>query len=371
MPKKILITGGHITPALALAEELIARGWTNLVFIGRRHAFEGDSAISYEQAEIQARGIRFLPLKTGRLTRYLGLLSLISLLKIPYGVLRSFFLVKKEKPQLIISFGGYVAFPIVVAGFISGIPIVSHEQTLKPGLTNKILAYLSARVCVSWTKTLTEFPKEKVILTGNPLRRDLFKNPAKDPIQITTRPLLCFAGGSAGSHTINMTVKKLIRQLVKSYTVIHQTGNSKLTNDYHILQETREMLTDQEKKQYYPVPFLTAQELGWVYRHGDLFISRAGANTVYEIATFGIPAILIPLPWSGMGEQQANAEFLERLGLAKIIDQERLDSRLSEVIRYMLEHSHEFKKHASGVQNYIDGKATTKLADVVETFLTS
>lgn len=138
MIKKIVITGGHLTPALAVMEKLREQGW-QIVFFGRQHALEGDSSVSVEYQTITKLGISFISLTAGRLQRSFTRYTVFSFLKIPIGFIQSFYYLIKFKPTVILSFGGYVALPVALAGWMLKIPIVTHEQSVVPGLANKII----------------------------------------------------------------------------------------------------------------------------------------------------------------------------------------------------------------------------------------
>jgi len=153
MRKKIVVTGGHLTPALAVIEKLRQDGW-QIVFFGRKHALEGDPAVSVEYKILKEQGIPFVNLTSGRLQRSLTRYTISSLLKIPLGLIQSFYYLLKFKPNVILSFGGYLALPVALAGWILRIPIVTHEQSVIPGLATRIITHFAKKICVSWPQTM-------------------------------------------------------------------------------------------------------------------------------------------------------------------------------------------------------------------------
>src|SRR3989344_4966493 len=171
--RKIIVTGGHLTPALATIEELRKNPDDEIIFIGRAHATEGDKAASVESTTITSLGIKFYSINPGRLQRRFTRFTLGSLVKVPVGLIQALGILSRERPQAILSFGSYVAAPVVVAGWILGIPIITHEQTLRSGLSNKLIARFSKKIAVSWEESLEHFPKNKTVLVGNPIRADL------------------------------------------------------------------------------------------------------------------------------------------------------------------------------------------------------
>lgn len=367
---KILIAGGHITPALALIKELEKRGRKRIIVVGRKYAFEGDSGESFEFKSLKGIGVEFIPLVTGRILRSLNFSGVVSLLKIPQGFISAYQILPRIKPDIIVSFGGYVAFPIIIVGHSLRIPILIHEQTLSPGITNRLTAWLADLVCISWPKTERFFPTQKVIRTGNPIRPELFEPSAAKLIN-TDLPMIYVTGGSSGSQTINRAVGKIIPELIKHYVVIHQVGSSTLTKDMAYLLKVRDGLEMSKRQRYVLREHLNVRELAWVYKHADLIISRAGANTVTEIALFGIPAILIPLPWSGGGEQQAQAAMLADTGLAKIVAQEGLDTNLINSIHSIVHDLETYKKCAIKARELVEPQAARNLADAVDRLLES
>src|SRR3990167_6775375 len=170
---KIVIIGGHLTPALSVIEALPKDA--QILYIGRKYSLEGDKALSLEYQAITKKGIPFSAIKTGRLQRRITRYTLPSLVKIPYGFGQSLTILRRFKPNVVVGFGGYVSLPVILAAKTLKIPIVIHEQTLEAGFTNKIVAGFADKICISFESSHKYFPKEKTVLTGNPIRRTLIK----------------------------------------------------------------------------------------------------------------------------------------------------------------------------------------------------
>jgi len=205
---KIFITGGHLTPTLAVIEKIIKEKYPwRIVFIGRKFATEEDKLISEEYRVIVNKRIKFLPITTGRLRRFASWPTIISLFKIPVGFAQAINYLLREKPKLILSFGGYIALPIAIAGWMFRVPIVTHEQSRKLGLANKIIAVIADKVCMSWSDTTGINPGEKIVLTGIPIRQQIFKPPSKPSgiFNLINKhlPLIYIMGGITGSRKIN------------------------------------------------------------------------------------------------------------------------------------------------------------------------
>lgn len=365
MGKKIVITGGHLTPALAVIEELQAQGGWQIIFIGRKYALEGEKTISVEYKTINNLGIPFFNLTTGRLQRSLTRYTIPSVFKIPFGFIQALFLLNKMKPNVILSFGGYLALPVVFAGWLKGVPILTHEQTAVPGLANRIIAFFAQKICVSWPQTMEWFPKKKVVLTGNPIRKAVFMAGVK-PIHLEgvqeDVPLIYITGGSLGAHAINQVVAEILPKLLEKYWIIHQCGASEIYKDYEKLQTVSCKLSTIAKRRYFLTKYVENKDIGWVLNSADLVISRSGANIVSELAALGKPAILIPLPWAGGGEQIENAKILENAGMAKILRQENLSGEiLLNTIDSLIAEIEKYKENAEKAKNLVKLDAARKI----------
>lgn len=330
---RFLLTGGHITPALAVIAELRRRGFNDSVFVGRRRTMRGDKRDSAEFEVISHRlGIPFINLTTGKIVRFSNISEffdfLINISKLPLGFIRAFVILLKHRPKVIISFGGYLAIPIVICGKLLGIPSVTHEQTVVTGIANKIVAKFVNKVLVSWEESLKYFDKAKVVLTGNPVRQEVFNITTNSFVINEKLPTIYVTGGNQGAHVINETVSAIIEQLLKKYNVIHQTGLTSLTRDYEKCLSVEKSLTGKTKGVYIVKGTIYGPEIGEVFNRGDLLVSRSGANIATDILALGKLAILIPIPWSINNEQLKNAKMLEHIGVGKILEEKNLTSEV-------------------------------------------
>lgn len=366
--KKIFVTGGHVTPALAVIEEIQRQklDW-EIVFVGRKYAMEGDSEVAEEYRLITNLGIRFLPVYSGRFTRTLGWSSLIAPAKFLLGVAIALRYSLKEKPQVIVSFGGYVALPVAIAGWILRIPIITHEQTYLPGLANRLIAILAKRVCVSFPETLNKFPQAKTVLTGLPFRRKIFSPPLKTDLTIDQGvPLIYITGGSTGSVSLNRLVYPIVPTLTRKFMLIHQTGRRSLNQ----AQSVRLQLSEKEQLRYLPLAFLDIAHHSWVLAQARLLVGRAGANTVGEVAATGKVGIFIPLPWSAAGEQQKNAQKLSAAGSALVLQQENLTpqlllNKIEEVITNIAAYRNQAQMLAEQISRTGDRRLTQEIINII------
>jgi len=369
--KKIAITGGHLTPALALLPNLQKE--YEVLFIGRKYAFEGDSAESFEYKTIKEQQIPFQTITTGRLQRRFSLYTIPSLFKFPYGIMQSFSILRSFKPDVILSFGGYVAAPVALAAFMLGIPIVTHEQTIKAGLANRLIAFFAKKICITFSESQQYFSKEKTVLTGNLIRKELYVVPHTSPFAIEEKklPIVYITGGSSGSHSINLLVGEILEPLLTKAVVFHQVGSSSLHDDLAMLSRKAKDLPENLQKRYAVQEHVRVEELAWIYHNADILIGRSGANTVYEVLVFGMPSIFIPLPWASLGEQEANARLVEKVGLGKVLLQDTLSSpTLLAAIEEMLKNNKTYKAHKEKGKKLIEEDAQDKILAVLSQVLT-
>lgn len=320
---KVVLIGGHLSPALSVIQKLKKE---NVFYIGRRHVFEGDDALSLEHEEIVKLGIPFYSIKTARMQRKITRYTFLSLTKFPLGFYQSIKILKEIKPDVVLGFGGYVQIPVVLAAYILKIPVVIHEQTLEAGFANKLVSGLAKKICISFESSKEFFPKEKTVLTGNPVKEEIIN--AKGEKINNKVPVIYITGGSTGSHFINNLIEKTLPKLLEKYIVIHQTGDSKKYKDFDKLKDLKNNLTKNFSQKYEIKKFLNANEAAKAISKADLVIGRSGINTVTELIYLKKPAFLIPLPFGQKNEQLKNAEFLKSLGLCEFIVQASLSESL-------------------------------------------
>lgn len=334
---KLLITGGHLSPALALIEELQkTKKDIEIIFVGRKYPLDKEKTLSLEYKEIERKKITFVSLEAGRLTRALSVNSLLSLIKVPLGFFQAFFIINKHRPNLIMSFGGYLALPIVFWGYVFRIPVFTHEQTIKPGLANRLISFFSKKIFVAFEEVKNNFPKEKTYVSGNPVKSSIFKI-EKKPFQIKKdRPVIYVTGGSLGSHSVNLHIKKILEQLLEKFIIIHQVGETKEYHDFEDLVLMKKSLSKEKKSRYFLAKHFFEDEVGYVYSLTDLVVGRAGANTFFELLALKKPALFIPLPWSSGREQQHHAEIFAKAGCGEIFHQIEPSEKLLRLIYQMI-----------------------------------
>jgi UDP-N-acetylglucosamine--N-acetylmuramyl-(pentapeptide) pyrophosphoryl-undecaprenol N-acetylglucosamine transferase len=358
---KIVISGGHLSPSLALIEKLKN---DEVFYIGRKHSFEGDKAVSLEYQEIKKLNVRFFTISTARMQRKFTRYTLFSFLKFPVGFFQAYKIIKNIKPDVVIGFGGYISIPVILAAYFQKIPSVLHEQTLEAGFANKFLSKFASKILISWSTSADFFPKEKTVLTGNPLKQAVI-NEKKNEEDKTERPLIFVTGGSAGSHSINKIIEDNLSILLEKYRIIHQTGDSQKYKDYDVLQNIKNNLDEKLKENYTIKKFLTPHEEAQAMKNADLVIGRSGINTVTELIYLEKPSLLIPLPFAQNNEQKMNAEFIKNLGLAEVLDQNSLEQKeFIEKISQMFTHIENYRLNKKIIFENSSGKIIKVLKDV-------
>ncbi len=319
---KVCLVGGHLGPALALLDS-IPSDW-RVVFIGRKHVFEGDGGLSLEYQTVTKKNIPFYSLTSGRLQRKVTGRTIASLPKIPLGYMQALHILRTQKPDIVVGFGGYLSLAACLAAKTLGIPVFIHEQTLRAGLANRIVGKFAKKICISWETSRRYFPAHKTILTGNLLRKAVVDSVLlfKKPNTAAKNPSLYITGGSSGAHAVNLLVEKTLGKLLETYSIVHQTGDALEFGDYQRLLKKKESLPNERKKRYTIQKFTDPSDIGATYRDADLVISRSGANTMTELLVMKKPCLLIPLPHGQRGEQIENAVFLKEKGLATVLHQE-------------------------------------------------
>lgn len=321
---KILITGGHLTCALSVLEELKSQEYTNIVWVGTKYSQTDSKNLSAEYTIINNQGIKFIDFKAGKLWRKVTLKTffkaLVNLFLIPLGFFNAIRIISKENPKVVLSFGGFLALPIVIAAKMANKKIITHEQTLTVGLANKIISKYAEKILISFESSAKYFPSNKTILTGLPLRKDIFISKTNKFKFNNLKPIIYITGGNQGANTINWRIFKVLPQLLIHANVIHQVGGSTITKDIDMARKVDNELPNDLKDSY--VFFENAyDEIGEIYSLSNIILSRAGANTIYEILSLGKLSVLIPIPWSSNNEQLKNAQLVAKTGLGFVLKQ--------------------------------------------------
>lgn len=324
MPKrKILLTGGHLGPLLSTLSGLDKEKFA-ITIVGRQFTFDKNITPSLEHQLLhQVLDYKYFTLNTGRFTKGNFFSVPKQIIRTIGGIFQAFSILKQSKPDLVISFGGYLSVPICLAAKLKGIEIRLHEQTVNPGRANLLIARLSQKVFATFKQSLGSFPKNKTKLIGIALHLPITSKQPKW-FKPSSLPLLLILGGSSGSHSINELISRNLIKLHSKFQVVHQLGENSF-NDY-------QKACKNKVDNYFPAKYLWPEQIAYFYQKADLVVSRSGANTFFEIIKFKKPCVLIPLPWSFNNEQLAQANILEKGGVGYIFNQTDSSQLLYETI---------------------------------------
>ena len=320
--KKIVMTGGgtagHVTPNIALMPALRNEGF-EISYIG---SYEG-----IEKRLIEEQGVPYYGISSGKLRRYFDPKNFSDPFKVLKGYTQSIRLLKKIKPDVVFSKGGFVSVPVVLAAKHCKVPAIIHESDLTPGLANKLAIPSATKVCCNFPETLSYLPKEKAVLTGSPIRQELLTGDAEHAFSLChfkdhNKQTILIVGGSSGSRVINTAIRGLLPELLKNYNVIHLCGKDNM------------------------------------FALADLVISRAGANAICELLALRKPNILIPLSAAASrGDQILNANSFRSQGFSYVLEEEDLsNTTLLEAIEHVFQKKEEYIKamENSNSRNSID-----------------
>jgi UDP-N-acetylglucosamine--N-acetylmuramyl-(pentapeptide) pyrophosphoryl-undecaprenol N-acetylglucosamine transferase len=325
-PLRIAITGGgsggHVSPAVAVIEELRRRVELDALWIGSRGGFESAAAADL--------GVPFSAIRVGKLRRYPSIQTLFDSVRVPVGTIEAWRILRAFRPEVVFSTGGFVSVPGIVASRQLGIPSITHEQTAHVGLATRINARFCDVVALSFDRSRRwlQDSRARIVVTGNPVRQIIHQGDAARVARFFhlpgDRPLVYITGGAQGSRDINAVVAEALPALLDDVQIVHQCGPRALHGDFNMLGAIAASLPPAQRARY-RVRERIGAELGDLYAAADLVVGRAGAGTVAELAVAGAASLLVPLP--GAEEQLQNALYLQEAGAAVILPQDELTAR--------------------------------------------
>lgn len=363
-------TGGHVYPLVAVAEELknqeAQKGIDlELLFLGEGNFF---------QEAAKSGGYNFKTILAGKLRRYPSLLNLIDVFKIPVGFLQSLWHIYWFMPDVIFAKGGYASVSPALVAKIYFIPLYIHESDSMPGLANRILGRLAVKIFTSFQISSAYFNSSKVTLVGNPVRKDLISGNREEALKSfgfeANKKTIFIYGGSQGAQKINNAILEALVMMVNNgWQIIHQCGtgqyNAVKSETDRIIKEGEGSYAESIKRSYKYFAFMDARQLASAYALCDVAISRAGAGSIFEIATLGKPAILIPLSTdSSRGEQINNATELARHGAVMIEEENLTPHILISQVMYLLKPEN-YEVISQNIKNFAMPEAATKIASAI------
>lgn len=309
--KRIILTGGgtagHVTPNIALIPRLKEEGY-DIHYIG--------SYTGIEKKLIEDMRIPYHGISSGKLRRYFDVKNFSDPFRVVKGCSEASRLIKSLKPDVVFSKGGFVSVPVVMAAKNHKVPTIIHESDMTPGLANKLCIPSASKICCNFPEAMEHLPKGKAVLTGTPIRQELFRGNPVNALQFTglkaNKPTILVIGGSTGSVTVNEAVRECLDELLQTYQIIHLCGKGKLDIAY----ENREGYVQYE---------YIKKELSSLLALADIVISRAGANAICELQALAKPNLLIPLSAkASRGDQILNAESFKKQGFSYVLPEEEL-----------------------------------------------
>lgn len=341
--KKIVLTGGgtagHVTPNLALLPSLQERGY-EIHYIGSYNGIE--------KKLIEGAGIPYDGISSGKLRRYFDIKNFSDPFRVIKGYAEARALLKKYRPDVIFSKGGFVSVPVVLAAKHFKIPTIIHESDMTPGLANKICIPSAAKVCCNFPETLQYLPEDKAVLTGSPIRRELLQGDRLTGLNFTglsaAKPIIMVIGGSLGAVAVNNAVRALLPKLLQKYQVIHICGKCHLDDSLI------------GRPGYVQYEYVDAP-LRHLFAAADIVLSRAGANSICEILALRKPNILIPLSAAASrGDQILNARSFEKQGFSTVLEEENVTS---DTLYDAIESTYENRR------KFVDAMEKSELSDAV------
>jgi UDP-N-acetylglucosamine--N-acetylmuramyl-(pentapeptide) pyrophosphoryl-undecaprenol N-acetylglucosamine transferase len=312
-------TGGHVFPAIAIADALRERDKNiNILFVGAKHKMEMD--------RVPAAGYSIIGLPVTGFQRRMSYKNLLFFFNLFASMLKAGKIVDNFKPDVVVGVGGYASGPVVRAAASRGVPVLIQEQNSYAGVTNRLLAKKAARICVAYEGMDKYFPAGKIVLTGNPVRRDLF-DPSSSREEALTwsgikgdRKIILVLGGSLGAGSINRAISENIEKIRQSgIELVWQTGS-------YGIRAAQELIAKTGYDRVHVHQFISRMDLA--YALADLVISRAGAGTISELCLTGKPAILVPSPNVAEDHQTKNAKALVERGAAVLVADDLAATRL-------------------------------------------
>lgn len=346
--RKIVFTGGgsagHVTPNIAIISEL--ENW-DIHYIGSRKGIEKEL--------IEKINIPYYGISSGKLRRYIDFENIVDVFRVMKGFAEARRLLKKLKPNLVFSKGGFVSVPVVIAAKSLGIPIFIHESDMTPGLANKISTRFATKIFTSFDETKAYFPEGKTTVIGSPIRKEILTGSPERGIKLLgfdhKRPILTIMGGSLGAKKINEVVRGSLNKLTQSFQIVHLCGKNNTDNHFSSVPRYRQF-------EY------VHEELSDILAATDIVLSRGGSNAIFEFLALNIPMLIVPLGLNqSRGDQILNAQAFQERGYSLTLDEENLNEKsLIELLENLYKNKETFQRNMTDSQK---GKALQTLVNEI------
>ncbi|BDG34313.1 undecaprenyldiphospho-muramoylpentapeptide beta-N-acetylglucosaminyltransferase [Saccharococcus caldoxylosilyticus] len=352
MSKKIILTGGgtagHVMVNVALIPKLKEQGW-NIAYIGSHQGIEREIIAKMD-------GVPYFPISTGKLRRYFDWNNFKDPFKVLKGTWQAYRIIKKEKPDIIFSKGGFVSVPVIIGAWLSGVPSIIHESDITPGLANKIAMPFATKICVTFPETMRHVKEEKGVYIGAVVREELKRGDADKGRKLCQfekgKPVLLAMGGSLGSKRINDALRANLQTLLSDFQIVHICGKGNVD---------AKLANEKGYKQFEYVH----EDLPHLLAMADIVLSRAGANSIFEFLALRKPMLLIPLSKeASRGDQILNARSFEKSGYAEVLMEEDLTN---ESLQSAIYHLYQNKdRYQQNMERSDAGDALEKLLTLIE-----
>jgi len=311
LSKKIIFTGGgsagHVTVNLALIPKFVQEGW-EVRYIGSENGIERELIAKLDH-------IPYVSISTGKLRRYFDWNNIKDPIRVIKGIYQAYRYIKKEKPNVIFSKGGFVSVPVIIGAWLNRIPVITHESDLTPGLANRISVPFVTKVCTTFPETTQYLGSQKGIYVGAIIREELCKGVAARGLSFCgftrSKPILLIMGGSLGARSINQVVRANLNRLIADFQIVHICGKGQID-------------PSMSRRDYRQYEYLN-EELPDIMAMADLVVTRAGSNSIFEFLALRKPMLLIPLPKrASRGDQILNAQSFQKSGYGEVLYEEDL-----------------------------------------------
>ena len=349
--KRIILTGGgtagHVTPNIALIPELKKRGF-EIHYIGSKTGIEKELIGNFD--------IPYYGISSGKLRRYFDLKNFSDPLRVLKGYFEARKLMKKYKPDIVFSKGGFVSVPVVQAAKQLHIPVIIHESDMTPGLANKLALPAATKVCCNFPETVPYLPAGKAVVTGSPIRAELHSGNKLAALKFcgftAEKPILLIIGGSLGSVAVNQAIRGILPELLKTFQVVHLCGKGNLDTALN------------NTPGYVQYEYIK-QELADLFALADIVVSRAGANAICELLELRKPNLLIPLSAAASrGDQILNAKSFQKQGFSEVLQEEELTPEV--LLSSILSLYENRQKYISAMEHSAASNAVTTITDMIQ-----
>ena len=347
--KIIVLTGGgtagHVTPNLALLPYLKEAGY-KVYYFGSKNGIEKKLIADYE--------VPYFGISTGKLRRYFDVKNFTDPFRVIHGYREARKILKNIKPDVVFSKGGFVSVPVVRAARSLHIPCIIHESDMTPGLANKLCFSSASKICCNFPETLSKLPKGKAVLSGTPIRDEIFTGDREKGLALCgftpDLPVIMIMGGSQGALAVNEAVRAHLDELLQDFQIIHLCGAGKLDESL------------QDRKGYKQFEYVK-EDLRHLFAATDLIISRSGANAICEILALKIPNILVPLAVGSRGDQVLNAESFVSQGFSVLVPTDELNARIVDTVHQVYKDRAKYKE---AMEKSSQGSAIPVIMDLIK-----